>query len=100
MASDLEPLNDVWTFLDPRRVVPHVFKASNSSEYGYLSSSISADLDDKDILCVDDLQLILSLTHDCPEGIEYISLTRSQKYHTKVSAFLVRHSSLALPTSL
>ena len=99
MASDLEPLNDVWTFLDPRRVVPHVFKASNSSEYGYLSSTISIDLDDEDIMCVEDIQLTLSLTHDCPEGIEYVSLT-SQKYHTKVSAFLVSHSSLALPTSL
>jgi hypothetical protein len=99
IASELEPLNDVWTFLDPRRVVPYVFKASNSSEYGYLSSTISVDLDDDDVMCVDDLQLILSLTHACPERIEYVSLT-SQKYHTKVSAFLVRHSSLALPTSL
>lgn len=91
MASDLEPLNDVWTFLDPRRVVPYVFKASNSSEYGYLSSSISVDLDDDDVMCVDNIQLTLSLTHDCPEGIEYVSFS-SGKYQAKVSAVVILHS--------
>ena len=106
ITEDLEPLNEVWKLSDPHRVTSHVISRNDPSiiaklpmqlNQSHLSSrALNVDLGD-DNICVEDLQLSLSLDHDCPQGIEYISLTgppvpseqdsvQSKHHQTKVSA--------------
>eukprot|EP00985_Skeletonema_marinoi_P028570 scaffold25288_cov82-Skeletonema_marinoi.AAC.1 len=82
ITEDLEPLNEVWKLSDPHHVTSHVISGEDSSitqlpmdlNQSYLPShTINVDLGDD--ICVEDLQLSLSLDHGCPQGIEYISLT-------------------------
>ena len=100
--KDLEPLNEVWKLSDPHRVTSHVISGGDSSitqlpmelNQSYLSShTLTVDLGHD--ICVEDLQLSLSLDHGCPQGIEFISLTgppapsnqdsiQSRLYQTKV----------------
>eukprot|EP00985_Skeletonema_marinoi_P013128 scaffold6474_cov176-Skeletonema_marinoi.AAC.1 len=102
ITEDLEPLNEVWKLSDPHHVTSHVISGEDSSitqlpmdlNQSYLPShTINVDLGDD--ICVEDLQMSLSLDHGCPQGIEYISLTgppapsdqdsiQSRHYQTKL----------------
>lgn len=81
ITGDLESLNEVWKFSDPHRVSSHLFmgfdikkKLEIGFSQGFVSShALNADLG-RD-MCVDDLELNLSLDHGCPEAIEFISLS-------------------------
>ncbi len=99
-----QPLNEVWKLSDPHHVTSHVISGEDSSttqlpmelNQSYLSShTLNVDLGND--VCVEDLQLSLSMDHGCPEGIEFISLagppvplasgqdsTQSRHYQTKV----------------
>jgi len=108
IAEDLEPLNEVWKFSDPHRVISHVISGSNSSttklpmelNQTYLSShTLNVDLGGD--ICVEDLQLSLSLDHGCPQGIEWISLTgptqQRRGYQTKVKVSVYSILTAILP---
>lgn len=120
--EDFQPLNEVWKLSDPHRVTSHVISGSDSSvitklpmelnqTYHHLSShTLNVDLGDD--ICVEDLQLSLSLDHGCPQGIEWISLTgpmtdrpseldsvQSRRYQTKVRAHIVSQLHLLPPRS-
>lgn len=100
-----QPLNEVWKLSDPHHVTSHVISGEDSSttqqlpmelNQSYLSShTLNVDLGDD--VCVEDLQLSVSLGHGCLEGLEFISLagptvplalgqdsTQSRQYQTKV----------------
>ena len=82
ITKDFHPLNEVWRLTDPHRITTHVISGINLSnttlpmqlnQSSLSSHTVNIDLDDD--VCVEDLQLSLSLDHGCPQGIEYISLT-------------------------
>jgi hypothetical protein len=98
ITEDLEPLNEVWKLSDPHRVTSHVIRGGDSSitqlpmelNQSYLSShTLTVDLGHD--ICVEDLQLSLSLDHGCPPGIEYISI-QSRHYQTKVCVHILAPS--------
>lgn len=105
-----QPLNEVWKLSDPHHVTSHVISGEDSSttqqlpmelNQSYLSShTLNVDLGDD--VCVEDLQLSVSMDHSCPEGIEFISLagptvpsapgqdsTQSRYYQTKVCELIL-----------
>jgi len=119
ITEDLEPMNEVWKLSDPHRVTSHVISGGDSSitqlpmelNQSYLPShTLTVDLGHD--ICVEDLQLSLSLDHGCPQGIEFISLTgppapsnqdsiQSRLYQTKVCVHTILAPSLvSFPCSI
>eukprot|EP00986_Skeletonema_menzelii_P020313 scaffold30816_cov171-Skeletonema_menzelii.AAC.1 len=78
-----EPLNEVWKLTDPHRVTSHIIRSGEESSItklpmelnqSYISShTLNVELGED--VCVEDLQLSVSLDHGCPQGVEFISLT-------------------------
>lgn len=117
-----EPSNEVWKLSDPHRVTSHIISSGEESSItkvpmepnqSYLSShTLNVDLGED--VCVEDLQVRVSLDHDCPQGVEFISLTdptipsdqdssQSGYYQTKVCAHILTpslHSLFVLITFL
>ena len=110
-----EPLNEVWKLTDPHRVTSHIIRSGEESSItklpmelnqSYISShTLNVELGED--VCVEDLQLSVSLDHGCPQGVEFISLTgptvppdqdssQSRYFQTKVCMHILTPSQYSL----
>ena len=113
IGEDSILLADVWKLSNPHQISSHVISGLESDEAlpmeltpGHVSQhrihvslNDDEDLSDKN-MCIEDIQVKISIDHDCPSAIEYISLTgpgvgdlasshgapQSREYKTKVKS--------------
>jgi len=82
IGDESELLSDVWIMKDPHHVSSHVFSMSEDEvvelKAGQVTShtlpvSLNNGVDDDK--CISDIQVRITMDHNCPKGIQYIKLT-------------------------